>query len=40
MKEIELLLMSTEDELRGQPSLPVSSCCGLEEQWLAPGLFE
>lgn len=24
MKEIELLLMSTENELRGQPSLPVS----------------
>lgn len=24
VKEIELLLMSTEDELRGQPSLPVS----------------
>uniref|UniRef100_A0A674MPZ8 Transcriptional activator Myb n=1 Tax=Takifugu rubripes TaxID=31033 RepID=A0A674MPZ8_TAKRU len=31
VKEIELLLMSTEDELRGQPSLPVSSFCGLEE---------
>lgn len=30
VKEIELLLMSTEDELRGQPSLPVSSVCGLE----------
>lgn len=27
MKEIELLLMSTEDEIRGQPSLPVSSAC-------------
>lgn len=24
VKEIELLLMSTENELRGQPSLPVS----------------
>lgn len=24
MKEIEMLLMSTENELRGQPSLPVS----------------
>lgn len=40
VKEIELLLMSTEDELRGQPSLPVSSSCGLEEQWLTLGLFE
>lgn len=27
VKEIELLLMSTEDELRGQPSLPVSCVC-------------
>uniref|UniRef100_A0A665V723 Transcriptional activator Myb n=1 Tax=Echeneis naucrates TaxID=173247 RepID=A0A665V723_ECHNA len=26
VKEIELLLMSTENELRGQPSLPVSLC--------------
>lgn len=25
MKEIELLLMSTENELKGQPSLPVST---------------
>lgn len=40
VKEIELLLMSTEDELRGQPSLPVSSFFGLEEQWLTPGLCE
>lgn len=36
MKEIELLLMSTEDELRGQPSLPVSRFCGLEGQWFRP----
>lgn len=35
VKEIELLLMSTEDELRGQPSLPVSRFGGLEVQWLA-----
>lgn len=35
VKEIELLLMSTEDELRGQPSLPVSRFGGLERQWLA-----
>lgn len=35
VKEIELLLMSTEDELRGQPSLPVSRFGGLEGQWLA-----
>lgn len=39
VKEIELLLMSTEDELRGQPSLPVSSFGGLEGQWLVSALM-
>lgn len=33
VKEIELLLMSTEDELRGQPSLPVGHVCVLVKMW-------